>query len=75
MEKVLEITSRKEKIAFYIKNNPFKIIEKLNFDKEVECLHCGGKFNLIEFTPTTIKGVGFVSCKYFPICDGSILDF
>ncbi|MDR0908564.1 MAG: hypothetical protein LBM77_02250 [Spirochaetaceae bacterium] len=50
------------------------------FNETVECIHCGKKFILNEFkvvkdnVPCDI-GDEYIVCKYFPECNGSLIDF
>jgi hypothetical protein len=59
---------------YYEKNNPFM---EDRFDEKVCCLHCDNEFVFNEFKAVREKSTGdeYIVCKYFPECNGSIIDF
>ena len=64
-----------DKFEFYKNDGSFMGHQ---FNEQVECLHCGKKFIFNEFKiirKKTPDGMDFIMCKYFPECNGSLIDF
>ena len=63
----------KKKINYLNKNSPIKVI----YDKElkVQCLHCNGIYYAYEYKLENINNFDYISCKYNPTCNGTIIDW
>ena len=71
-----EITVENKK-ALYEEHSCQKMTDEEFNNIMVKCIHCDKEFNLNEFKTVLEKPTGFVyiSCKYYPQCDGSMIDF
>ncbi|MCL2025769.1 MAG: hypothetical protein FWG92_03075 [Leptospirales bacterium] len=61
-----------DKLSYYKKN----ALKDIRFNEKVRCMKCRKEFILNEFKVVKRdEGGEFIVCKYFPECDGTLMDF
>ena len=71
-----EITIENKK-ALYEEHSGQKMTDECFNNEKVKCIHCDNEFYLNEFKTVREKSTGsiYIYCKYYPQCDGSMIDF
>lgn len=59
-----------DKNSYFEKHSPFK----RKIDSKVNCLHCDAVYPLIDYKVVKEAYGEFIYCKYWPDCDGTIMD-
>ena len=62
-----------KKIKYLNKYTPIKVI--YDKDVKVQCLHCNGVYYAHEYKLENISNFDYISCKYNPTCNGTIIDW
>lgn len=60
----------KDKKKYFKEHSPFKH----NINSHVNCLHCDAVYPLIDYKVVKEAYGDFICCKYWPDCDGTVMD-
>lgn len=63
----------KNKSDYIKKNSPVEGHE--NIEDKRKCLHCESVFQIKDYKVVAGPEIDYISCPYYPVCDGDILDW